>query len=82
MMQAAWSFLMLLVVLAAIPASLWLLKRLQGVRAPAAQRAIEVTAQASLGPRERIVIVNVQGREFVLGVTAQQITLLSQQDHA
>jgi flagellar protein FliO/FliZ len=75
-----YSLLMLGLVLGAIPASLWVLKRLQAIRpAGAVPRAMEVAAQVSLGPRERVVVLRMPGRELVLGVTAQQITLLAEQ---
>jgi flagellar biosynthetic protein FliO len=37
---------------------------------------LKVSASASLGPRERVVVVNVEDARLVLGVTASQVTLL------
>ena len=75
-----WSLLMLVVVLGAIPASLWLLRRLQDLRpGGSAPRAMEIASQIALGPRERVVVLRLAGRELVLGVTAQQVTLLAEQ---
>ena len=82
MASIAWSLLMLAAVLGAIPATLWLLRRLQGLRPAGAPRLMEITAQMALGPRERVVVLRVQGRELVLGVTAQQVTLLAEQPPA
>ncbi len=79
MASLAWSFLMLLLVIALIPGSLWLLKRVQQIRPGSQQapRAMEVLAQLSLGPRERLVTVRVADRVLVLGVTAQSVTLVT-----
>jgi flagellar protein FliO/FliZ len=74
-----YSLLMLALVLAAIPASLWVMKRLQNIRPASAPRLMEITSQVALGPRERVVVLRIPGRELVLGVTAQQITLLAEQ---
>jgi flagellar protein FliO/FliZ len=83
MLSTAWSLLMLLVVLAAIPLALWAVKRLQTLQ-PAGRgpRPLSVAAQLPLGARERVVMVRVQDRLLVLGVTAQQITLLGEADPA
>ena len=83
MLSTAWSLLMLLVVLAAIPLALWAVKRLQTLQ-PAGRgpRPLSVAAQLPLGARERVVMVRVQDRLLVLGVTPQQITLLTEADPA
>jgi flagellar protein FliO/FliZ len=78
MQSLAWSFLMLLVVVALIPAALWLLKRVQTLQPAGAARQLEVLAQLPVGPRERVLLVRVQQRCLVLGATAQQITLLGE----
>ena len=74
----SWSLLMLLLVAALIPLSLWGLKRLQTLQPARGPRAMEVVAQLPLGPRERIAAVRVGNRILVLGVTAQQINLLTE----
>ena len=66
-------------VIALIPISLWLLKRLQSHRTSGA-RSITVAGGLSLGPRERIVIIESQGRRWMLGVTAQSISLIAELD--
>jgi flagellar protein FliO/FliZ len=78
MQSTTWSLLMLVVVLALIPASLWVMKRLQTLRPGGAARQLEIMDQLPLGPRERVLLVRVQGRVLVLGATAQQITLLGE----
>jgi len=76
MQSMAWSVLMLLVVMAMIPAVLWAMKRLQTIRPAGAPRQMEILGQLPLGPRERVVMVRVQDRVLVLGATTQQVTLL------
>ncbi len=66
-------------VIALIPISLWLLKRLQSHRTGGA-RSITVSGGLSLGPRERIVIIESQGRRWMLGVTSQSISLIAELD--
>ncbi|MBL0421459.1 flagellar biosynthetic protein FliO [Ramlibacter sp. AW1] len=73
-----WSLLMLLLVAALIPASLWLVRRLQTLQPSRGPRVMEVVAQLPLGPRERVTAVRVGRQVLVLGVTAQQITLLAE----
>ena len=66
-------------VIALIPISLWLLKRLQSHRTGGA-RSITVSGGLSLGPRERLVIIESQGRRWMLGVTSQSISLIAELD--
>ena len=80
MQSLAWSFLMLLLVVALIPAALWLVKRVQTLQPAGGARQLEVLAQLPVGPRERVLLVRVQQRCLVLGATAQQITLLGEAD--
>jgi flagellar protein FliO/FliZ len=70
------------VVLALIPAALWLVKR-SGLAAGVARRAHagpRLTGSLALGPQQRVVTVEVgegpERRWLVLGVTPQQITTL------
>ncbi|MBL0424892.1 flagellar biosynthetic protein FliO [Ramlibacter alkalitolerans] len=78
MASPAWSLLMLLVVMALIPLVLWALKRLQNLRPAGAPRPLELAGQLALGPRERVVLVRLNQRMLVLGVTPQQVTLLAE----
>ena len=64
-------------VLALLAASLWLLKRLTAPRGAAAGVLKVVTATA-VGPRERVVIVEVGETWLVLGVAPGQVTTLHQ----
>jgi flagellar protein FliO/FliZ len=67
--------LSLALVLAAVAGSAWLLRRMRGLGG-AAGRAIELVAQASLGTRERVVLVRVGGHELLLGVAAGSVRTL------
>jgi flagellar protein FliO/FliZ len=64
--------LVLVFVLALIPASIWLLKRLGGGN-PSAAAGMKIVAQLPLGPRERLVVVEAGERWLLLGVTASSI---------
>jgi len=65
----------LLAVLAVILVCAWLLKRL-GWQQRAGGARLPVVASRSLGPRERVVIIDVAGQWLVLGVTPQQVNTL------
>jgi flagellar protein FliO/FliZ len=73
------SLLAFIVVLAAIPFVLSLLKRAQTVRG-SGQSQLQLTAALSVGPRERIAIVRTGERWLVVGITAQAISLLTTLD--
>ena len=72
----------LVVVLAMIPACLWLLKRsgAGGLAGNGEPRLLKTVAQLPLGPGQRVVTVEVQAGDertwLVLGVTGQQISTL------
>jgi flagellar biogenesis protein FliO len=51
------------------------MRRLRGLGG-AGNRAIEVLAQASLGTRERVVLVRVGGHELLLGVASGSVRTL------
>ncbi|MFD0669795.1 flagellar biosynthetic protein FliO [Ramlibacter sp. MAHUQ-53] len=75
----SWSLLMLLLVGAMVPATMWLLRRVQQLRPGAgAERRMAVVDQLSLGPRERLVTVRVGARLLVLGVTSQNVALVTE----
>ena len=67
----------LLVVLAAIGVVAFLFKRIGPGGAPQT-RMMRVVSQLPLGAREKISVVEVDDQWLVLGVTSQQITLLTQ----
>jgi flagellar protein FliO/FliZ len=67
--------LALALVLGAVVACASLMRRLRGIGG-GSSRAIEVLAQASLGARERAVLVRVGGHELLLGVASGSVRTL------
>ncbi len=66
------------VVLALLFATLWLLKKVSLPRG-AAGNMVRVVSAAAVGPRERVVLVDVGGKRLVLGVAPGQVSLLDTQ---
>ena len=71
------SLLAFIAVIAMIPVALWLMKRAQVLR-PGAAGPLSIVAGLSMGPRDRIAVIHAGGRYLVVGITAQQMTLLAQ----
>jgi flagellar protein FliO/FliZ len=67
--------LALIVVLAAVFAAAWLMRKLRTVASGGAT-AIEIVSQVALGARERAVIVKVGQTQLLLGVAQGQVSLL------
>ncbi|MHC8383781.1 flagellar biosynthetic protein FliO [Pseudomonas sp. LB3P14] len=57
----------------------WLVRRV-GARPLSPGKVMRVVSSTSLGQREKVVIVEVRGQWLVLGVTAQQVSALTQMD--
>lgn len=70
--------LSLLAVIAMIFGLAWLVRRtgLQGKML----RTMKVSSAVTLGAREKVVVVTVDQRRFLLGVTGQQISLIAELD--
>jgi len=67
----------LLGIIVLILAAAWVVKKVMpGALKNRPVNGLAVSASTSLGNRERVVIVNVDDARLVLGVTAQQVTLL------
>ncbi|MET0507212.1 MAG: flagellar biosynthetic protein FliO [Burkholderiaceae bacterium] len=66
-------------VVAAIPLALALIRRSRNLGA-GRRRIIQLAGGLSLGPRERIAVVEVGGRWLVVGVTGASINLLATLD--
>ncbi|POT59450.1 flagellar type III secretion system protein FliO [Citrobacter amalonaticus] len=66
----------LLGIIILILAAAWIIKRLGFAPKNASTRGLKVSASTSLGPRERVVIVDVEDARLVLGVTTAQINVL------
>lgn len=64
----------LAVVIGLLLASLWLIKRLSAPRGAAA--GLKVLGAAPVGPRERVVLVEIAGKVLVLGVTSGNVSAL------
>jgi len=71
----------LAVVLAALYASLILLKRVQQ-KTGSAQAKMQVIGATAVGPRERVVLVEIADRVLVLGVAPGRVTKLDSLDSA
>ncbi len=66
----------LLLVIALILFSAWLARHRRGVLSPSL--SLRVRAQLALGLREKLVIVQVDGRRLLLGLTPGRIQLLTE----
>jgi flagellar protein FliO/FliZ len=53
----------------------WLYSRAQGIRG-GNNDAISIVAAQSLGPKERILVVDIAGEQLVVGMTSTQISVL------
>ena len=67
--------LSLLLVLAAVFAAAWVVRRLRGFGKFGAN-IIQIIADAPLGTKERAVLIQVGGQQLLVGVTAGQVNLL------
>ncbi|WP_300668935.1 flagellar biosynthetic protein FliO [Desulfoluna sp.] len=67
---------MLLVVLVVLLGCVFLLKRVSGMRQFAGQGSVTVRGTYHLGPKERIMLVDVEGVRLLLGVTPSGIQTL------
>ncbi len=69
-------FASLLVVIAAVLLCGWLYRRTQSMRRGPGGEVFRVLASQALGPRERVVVVEIGGKQLVLGMTATQVNTL------
>jgi len=68
---------MLLIVLGILVAALYLMKRfMHGRGAYGARGAVQVLASYYIGPKQRVVVIDVMGEKLVVGVTPQSINCL------
>ncbi|WP_081178901.1 flagellar biosynthetic protein FliO [Colwellia sp. PAMC 21821] len=77
-MDAMSMIMSLLMVLAVIIVSAVILKRFQGVRHSI--NGLKIVTSLHLGAKEKLVVVQAGEKQLLLGVTAQQITLLETLD--
>jgi flagellar protein FliO/FliZ len=68
--------LSLVLVLGAVFAAAWVMRRLRGVTGQRASTAIVVVAEQSVGPRERVVLLQVGGERVLIGVAQGSVRAL------
>jgi flagellar protein FliO/FliZ len=68
--------LSLVLVLGAIFAAAWVMRRLRGVTGQRASSAIVVVAEQTVGPRERVVLLQVGGERVLIGVAQGSVRAL------
>jgi len=73
--QLAQLLLGLLLVIGLIFALAWVMRRVQQI-GPRGNQAIKLVASQALGPRDRLLLVQVGGEQVLLGLTAGRITPL------
>lgn len=82
-MSGATSVLQMVLSLAAVVAMIlalaWMTRRLQGLRAPQTAE-LRVKASLSVGMKERVVLIEAAGQQFLLGVAPGQVRLISAVD--
>lgn len=66
----------LIFVIAFIPACLWLMKRFQFAQMKLGQSDIKIVNVQSLGTKEKLMLVEVEGERLLIGVTAHSISHL------
>ncbi|PKF51785.1 flagellar biosynthetic protein FliO [Enterovibrio nigricans] len=76
----ATTFVALLFVIGLIFALAWLLKRMQVPSMMGSKSGLKVISQLPLGQKERVVVLDVNGEQVLVGVTANQITLIKSLD--
>ncbi|NLQ16545.1 flagellar biosynthetic protein FliO [Marinomonas sp. M1K-6] len=76
-LSSIWKVVLsLLFVVAFIPACLWLMKRFQFAQMKLGQSAIKIVNVQSLGTKEKLMLVEVEGERLLIGVTSHTITHL------
>lgn len=68
--------LSLLLVLAAVFAAAWLLRRVRGLQRTRSSEGLAVVAEVAVGPRERVVLVEVGGERVLVGVAPGSVRAL------
>ena len=75
-LQYAFSFALVIALLLAV---LWGLRKMQNGNSFLRKNAqrLQTVESLSIGPRQKIVLIQVDGQDVLIGVTAQQMTALS-----
>jgi flagellar protein FliO/FliZ len=66
----------LLFLLVLVLGAAWLIKRAGGMPALRGNASMKIVAAMSLGPRERVVLIEVGGQQWLLGVSAGSVNAL------
>jgi flagellar protein FliO/FliZ len=66
--------------LALVLGAWWLLRRAGTMQWPSQRSAMKVIASLSVGPRERVVLVDIAGEQWALGVAPGHVSLLHRFD--
>lgn len=72
------SILAVLIVLALVAGLAWLLRSGRLGRLSARASSISIETATSLGERRQLVVVSVEGRRLLLGVTQMQVSLVTE----
>lgn len=81
-MGSTWpSLVALALIVVALPATAWLLRR-TGRPGGAAGATLGIVAAIAVGTRERIALLHAGGKWLVVGITAHSITTLAELDQA
>jgi flagellar protein FliO/FliZ len=67
----------LLLVLGAVFAAAWLLRRVRGMQRTRTTEGMTVVAEVAVGPRERVVLVEVAGARVLVGVAPGSVRALT-----
>ncbi|HEY8913228.1 flagellar biosynthetic protein FliO [Lacisediminihabitans sp.] len=78
-MESVFLALRVLLSLAAVLGVLWMLQRrlTKGARASRATKIISVVTRQVIAPKASVVVLDVDGKRFLLGVTEQSVTVLN-----
>jgi len=63
----------LIFIIAFIPASLWVVKKLQFAQMRLSKSDIRIISSQSLGAKEKLILVEVEGEKILIGVTSHSI---------
>jgi flagellar protein FliO/FliZ len=75
--SSVWKIVVsLLFIIAFIPACLWLMKRFQLAQMKLGQSDIKIINVQSLGAKEKLMLVEVEGERMLIGVTSHTISHL------
>ena len=75
MNESLYAFLILSLMIPLIIISIYIFKRFI-IKVPSGNDIIEISAQLSLGAKERLLLVRANGKSMLIGTTPQSITTL------